>query len=301
MPKGIIPQLDELLSLRYLAKSIHLFDNQQRVSTLQSGTRLSRHKGRGIDFDEVRPYQAGDDTRMIHWSITARLGKPFTKVYKEERERSVYLLIDQSSSMSFGTRVCFKNVLAANIASAIAWSALEQHEQVGGIIFDDNSAQLFKPKRNKQSLLNMLRVLADKSFRTNHYNSFNDSLKQLSQKIAHGSTIALISDFSNFNDESAIYLNLINQRATIINILVYDQLEEQLPANGSYSFTQTGSEILKINANTANRNKYHANFKQRMDKIAEYSRKNHMQFIKIATNDNILDKISYGATSYERK
>ncbi len=301
MSKGITPQLDELLSLRYLSKKIHLFDHNTRVSNLQSGNHLSKHKGRGVDFDEVRPYQAGDDTRMIHWSLTARLGKPFTKIYKEERERSVYLLIDQSASMLFGTKVCFKSVLAANIASAIGWSALENHEQVGGVIFNDNLAQLFKPKRSKQTFLNLLKTLTDSSLYQNHLNSLNNSLKQLSQSIAYGSTIVLISDFHNFDDESIRFLNLINNKATIINIFVYDKLEEMLPDNGSFSFTQTGKEILKINANTNNRNKYHEHFTNRLNKIMQYSHKNNMQFITIATNDNIIDKIRYGAVNYGRK
>lgn len=301
MSKGIIPQLDELLNLRHLAKKIHLFNNMARVSNLQSGSRISNHKGRGVDFDEVRPYQPGDDPRMIHWSLTARLGKPFTKIYKEEREPSVYLLLDQSTSMSFGTKVCFKNVLAANIAATIGWTALDQHEQVGGIIFNDSNAQLFKPKRSKQNFLNLLKTLSDNTLQNKHFASFNDSLKQLSQKIPFGSTVVLVSDFNFFDENTKVLFNLINQRAKIINILVYDPLEKMLPTNGSYTFTNTGREILKINASNSNRDKYQAEFDKKINSIAEYSQKNHMQFFTVATNDNIVDKINYGAIGYGRK
>lgn len=299
MSRGIIPQINEMLNMRYHANSIKMFDNRYKAGTHQIGNRLSHSKGRGVDFDEVRPYQNGDDIRMIHWSLTARLGKPYTKIYKEERERAVYLFVDQSSYMNFGTKVCFKNVLAANIAALLGFAALENQEQIGGIIFNDDKAQLFKPQRTRQSISNMINVLQNQDKLLGHYDSFKTALKQLVQKIHYGSTIIIISDFSKFDEETKKYLSQINHKTQIVNIMTYDQLEAVLPEDGgSFTFTKTGTEKLKIAANSQNRERYHNSFEKRRQDIADYSRKQGMQFISIATNDNIIDKINHGVMGY---
>lgn len=298
MKRGIYPQIDEMLKMRYFSKSIYMFGNNRRVSSHQIGNHISHSKGRGVDFDEVRPYQLGDDIRLIHWSLTARLGKPFTKVYHEEKERATYVIVDQSRNMNFGTRVCFKNVLAANLASLFGWYALDQQEQIGGIIFNDNSAQLFKPSRTRQSLLNMLNILANQNKILPHYGSFLDSMRELSHKIATGSTIIIISDFNSFSPELEKYLGVINQKAKVINIMTYDPLEKSLPDTGSYTFTKTGSEQLKIDATDINREKYLATFNQRKNHIAEFSARNNMRFIEIATNDNWIETINHGVIAY---
>ncbi|MDD3266263.1 MAG: DUF58 domain-containing protein [Burkholderiales bacterium] len=299
MSRGITPQIDEMLNMRYHANSIKMFDNRYKSGAHQIGNRLSHSKGRGVDFEEVRPYQNGDDIRLIHWSLTARLGKPYTKVYKEERERAVYLFIDQSSNMNFGTKVCFKNVLAANIASLLGFAALENQEQIGGIIFNDNKAQLFKPERTRQSISNMINVLQNQDKMLSHYNSFKIALKQLVQKIHYGSTIVIISDFSKFDNETKAYLNQINHKTQIINIMTYDPLEAVLPEfAGSFTFTATGKEKLKIAGTTQNRERYQNSFETRRQDIKDYSRKLGMQFISIATNDNIIDKINHGVMGY---
>lgn len=300
--QGIIPQINEMLQMRYHANSIKLFDNRYKSGSNQIGNRVSHSKGRGVDFDEVRPYQNGDDIRLIHWSLTARLGKPYTKIYKEEKERTVFLLIDQSASMNFGTKVCFKNVLAANIAALIGFAALENQEQIGGIIFNENKAQLFKPERTRQSMSNMINILQNSDKMLGHYNSLNTALKQLSQKITYGSTIIIISDFQNFNEETRKYLNIINHKTQIVNILTYDPLEAMLPDdNGSFTFTATGKETLKIAATHKNKERYQNSFLSRINELEQYSHKQNMQFISIATNDNIVDKINHGVMGYGRK
>lgn len=114
-----------------------------------------------MDFDEVRHYQAGDDIRLMHWALTARLGKPYTKVYHEERERSLYFVLDQTKSMHFGTRECFKSVKATNILALIGFGALEAHEKVGGIIFDDHGYNFYPAKQDKSALVKMFNFVAN--------------------------------------------------------------------------------------------------------------------------------------------
>lgn len=294
---AVCPAINELIALRHHASKINFFGNN-KVHSNYVGNKLSIARGRGMDFDEVRHYQAGDDVRLIHWSLTARLGTPYTKVYREERERMVYLVVDQSSSMSFGTKVAFKNVLAAKIAATLGWAALANHEQVGGIIFSDESLELIKPKRSRQQLLRMFNLFHNGELRTRQAGGLLNALQLLNQNLQTGSIVIIISDFLNLDAVTSQYLKLINRRAEIINILTYDPLEVSLPEHGFYSFTDSGKNKLSISATNKNKQKYAATFNERLDKIQQLANENRMQLVSIATNDYIVNKINHGVMKY---
>lgn len=294
---GIRPAIKELLALKHHAAGIQFFNNR-KVHSVQAGMRLSPARGRGMDFEEVRHYQSGDDVRLIHWSLTARLGKPFTKIYREERERSIYLVIDQSSAMHFGTRVCFKNVLAAKVAALLGFAALDHHEQVGGIIFNDKNAEYIQPKRSRQPLLQMFNILHNNQGIKHYQGGLENNLQLLSQKIQSGSVVIIISDFNDYSANVKNFLNIINRKAEIINVFIYDPLESNLPDHGYYNFTDDGKRKLEISATKNNRHLYSNNFNERLSEIENFSRKNRMQFVKLATNDNLVEKINHGILKY---
>lgn len=290
MSKGINSDIKELLALRHYATNIEFF-NKMKVSSAETGNRLSIARGRGMDFEEVRRYQAGDDIRLIHWPLTARLGKPYTKIYKEERERAVYLLIDQSISMQFGTRVCFKNVLAAKIAAIFGWAALNHHEQIGGIVFNDDTAEFIKPKRSRQSMLDLFNLITNKHALKQHNGGLNNALQLVYRKLQSGSIVIVISDYFSMNEETKTYLRLIGQKSELINILVYDPLEASLPkTSGHYTFTGDGKSQLDISANTKTCKLYSTYFEDRLAQIKQMR----YQLLQIATNDDLLSKINYG-------
>ena len=135
--KGVRLTIDELLALRREAMALDLSSNYRVSSTLAGGYR-SKFRGRGMDFDEVRLYQPGDDIRNIDWRVTARTGKPHTKLFREERERPVFLLLDQSKHLFFGSRVAFKSVIAARAASLLIWASITAGSRIGGVLFDDS-------------------------------------------------------------------------------------------------------------------------------------------------------------------
>lgn len=297
MNNGICPDIRELAALRHHARNIQLF-NDRKVNSAITGSHLSLARGRGMDFEEVRRYQNGDDIRLIHWPLTARLGKPYTKIYREERERMVYLLIDQSATMHFGTKVCFKNVMAAKVAALLGFAALNHHEHIGGIVFNDHHAQLIKPKRSYQTLLNLFAMCTNNQLLRHYPGGLATNLQLLSQNLQSGSTVIIISDFFGVTREIEPCLQLINKKAEIINILVYDPLESRLPESGSYSFTADGNVRLEINANKNNKQLYSDNFSNRMQLIATISLHNKMQFITLATNDNLVEKINHGILKY---
>ena len=297
MTTGILPEVHELLALRHYAAKIQFF-NTLKVRSFQAGNRMSIAKGRGMDFEEVRRYQAGDDIRLIHWHLSARLGKTFTKIYREERERAVYLLIDQSSSMHFGTRVSFKNVLAAKIAAIFGWAALNHHERIVGIIFDDNHAEFIQAKRSRKALLDMFNLLNRPQKLKNLSGGLENTLQFISQKAVSGSVIIVISDFINFNQNIMNYLQIIKQKNELINLLTYDPLEANLPEKGNFLFTNDGSWQLEINTNKKSKQLYKEPFTQRLEQLKIFTGKNNIQFINIATNDNIVDKINQGINKY---
>ena len=154
-PDGIHPQSDELIRLRLLARDL-LSRPRQPARSVVAGGHHSRFRGRGMDYLESRGYQAGDDIRNMDWRVTARSGRAHVKVYQEERERPVLLWLDLGNSMMFATRQCYKAVIAAQCATTIAWSAAGNNDRVGGLVFGDNEHYEIKPRRSKQSLLQLL-------------------------------------------------------------------------------------------------------------------------------------------------
>ncbi len=290
--QGITPSIKELLALRYYASKIDLF-NRKKVNQVKSGSNLSHARGRGMDFEEVRAYQPYDDIRLIHWSLTARLGKPYTKIYKEERERAVYLIIDQSQSMKFGTKVCFKNVLAAKLAAIFGFATLNCNDQIGGVIFNNHNSEFIKPNRSRKSLLQILNILSNNSAIKSNNGGLDSTLKFMLQRAQTGSTLVVISDFYNFSNDTLTYLKLLAQKYQVINILVYDPLEEKLPGNGQFNFSDNGKRFLQINWGKKTNELYAKDFSEKIERLETISRKNNMQFIKIATNDDIVKKINY--------
>ena len=152
---GIRVTLSELIEMRHRVREVQLFSTPSQRSPL-IGLHHSKLRGRGVDFDQVRVYQAGDDVRTIDWRVTARTQEPNTKLFHEERERPIFIMVEQSCRLFFGSGQMFKSVLAAQAASLIGWAALGHNDRVGGLVFGDNEHYEIKPRRSKQSLLQLL-------------------------------------------------------------------------------------------------------------------------------------------------
>ena len=153
--KGASISLQQLLVQRYAAKTLEYSSHTRSIAGI-SGLHLSKMRGRGIDFEEFRPYQAGDDIRLIDWRVTARTSKPVTKVFREERERPIILAIDQTHNMYFGSQIAFKSVIAAQAAAVFCWLAIDNGDRVGGLVFSDSRSSLVRPKRSRRSAMHLL-------------------------------------------------------------------------------------------------------------------------------------------------
>ena len=156
--RGVYVSMDELVALQAADLSLDL-RGRRKALTAVAGQHRSSFRGRGIDFDEVRIYQPGDDVRNIDWRVTARTGRVHTKLFREERERPVYLVVDQRESMFFGTQKAFKSVVAARIAALLAWASRDHGDRIGGFLFNDRDVQELRPKEGKKGIQTFFRLL----------------------------------------------------------------------------------------------------------------------------------------------
>jgi len=301
--RGAVISLQQLLIQRHAAKIVEYVPYNRSIAGI-SGLHMSKMRGRGIDFEEFRPYQAGDDIRTIDWRVTARTGRPFTKVFREERERPVIIAVDQSSSMFFGSQVAFKSVIAAQAAAIFSWMAIDNGDRVGGLVFSDTEQSLVRPKRSRRSALHLLNQiqtfnarLADKDARLAAAQSgipqggLTQALADIRRITKPGSTLYILSDFSTLDETAMQYLNQLSRHNNVVCCVIYDALEENLPVPGYYSITDGARKgTLNSYSQTARRD-YQQLFKNRMEALqAEFTRLQ-IPYLKLRTNQFVVEQI----------
>lgn len=207
-----------------------------------SGQYHSIFKGRGMAFSEVREYQYGDDIRSIDWNVTARFNHPFVKIFEEERELTVMLLIDVSGSNFFGTQVAMKEDVITEIAALLAFSAIQNNDKVGVIFFSNKIEKFIPPKKGSSHILRIIRELVD--FKTeNQGTNIAESLRFLTNAIKKRCTAFLLSDFMDRNFEEAI--QIANSKHDLIGIKISDPREYEMPDIGLVKFkdAETGKNL----------------------------------------------------------
>lgn len=270
------------------------------VRSILSGNYLSKVKGRGMEFDEVRLYTPGDDVRSLDWRVTARTGKPHTKLYREERERPVFISVDYRTAMFFATRGVFKSVIAAKLATLVAWGGNHHGDRVGGQIFTDQLTLEFKPRRGKQTILHWLKNLADlssldkqksdhKVYRVNNQaGALNNALNRLYHHARPGSLIFLISDFRGLDASARATLSRLSRHCDLVLVFVYDPLEKQLPPSGRYR-VRIGEKTTTLDtADSKMVLAHHQRFEKRYSEIRTLALKNRMRFLACKTTDQPL-------------
>jgi uncharacterized protein (DUF58 family) len=240
--RGAYTSLGELIALRFPATQLKLGRRNRALHKL-AGPIKSNFRGRGIDFEEVRSYQPGDDIRTIDWRVTARTGSAHTKLFREERERPVLVVIDQRSCMFFGSSHCFKSVLAGQLASLLAWSALHGGDRVGGLVFNELGHQEIRPRRSRKTVLALLSQIAAYNqalplAAAEAHDSFAHMLSNLRRIARPGSSLFLISDFRGAAHERAReHLFELAKHTELTAVACADPLEAVLPKAGTYAVT----------------------------------------------------------------
>lgn len=302
--RGAVVTLNELLIQRYAARTLEYLAQSRSIAGI-SGLHLSKMRGRGIDFEEFRPYQAGDDIRLIDWRVTARTSKPFTKVFREERERPVIICVDQSHNMYFGSKTAFKSVLAAQAAAVFCWLAIDNGDRVGGLVFSDRDSSLVRPKRSRRSALHLLNQVftynqklqeskspeAWESHDPDFKPGLAHALGQIRRITKPGSTLYVVSDFVTLDDTAISYLNQLSRHNNVVCCFVYDALEETLPVPGTYSITD-GDHKGSINTHSSRaRARYREHFRQRVAVLESELDKLQIRLIKMRTDQLVVEQI----------
>ncbi len=229
----IAVSLEYLRALEFSARGFSFLPHQPARSIL-SGQHASRLRGRGLNFEELRHYRPGDDIRTMDWKVTNRTGKPHVRVYTEERERRVMLLVDQRISMFFGSQRAMKSVVAAELAALAAWRVLQVGDRVGALIFDDEQCRAFPPRRSRHAVLEILKQL-EKANAALHCGpqaqpgQLNRALDALLRQIAHDTLVIYIGDGFGWDEHSDELLKRLSIHNDVIAINVSDPAEEHLP------------------------------------------------------------------------
>ena len=232
---GAYAELDSLIALQFKAGGFTLRHNQP-VHSLLFGRRASHVRGRGLDFEELRSYVAGDDVRSIDWRVTARTQKPYVRVYSEERDRPTMLVVDQRINMFFGSRVSMKSVIAAEFAALAAWRVFHQGDRTGAFIFNDDATEEIRMRRSRATVLRILDHIAYQ----NHLlradtpsqpkpERLNAVLASVARICRHDALILIASDFDGADQSTRDLLLHMSRSNDVICCLTYDPLAVKLP------------------------------------------------------------------------
>lgn len=264
----------------------------------RSGQRLSGHRGRGMEFAEARPYQPGDDVRTLDWRVTARTGKTHTKLFREERERPVFLWVDDRSAMHFATRGTFKSVTAARTAALLGWSALRQGDRVGGQIFGEERHADFRPQWSRKALLRFLQQLADSGNRPGPSpgggERLDSALERLWRQVRPGSLVFLLSDFRHLDERGRTHLARLARHSTLAMVFIHDPLETHLPPAGRY---RLGNGRRELTLDTTNRqlvDAYRQHSEERRNELRTLARQHGILWLPCATTDDPLTILQRG-------
>ncbi|WP_395665486.1 DUF58 domain-containing protein [Methylocella sp.] len=281
--------LDDLLSLNHRAKGFS-FLPKQPVHSLLAGRHASRLRGRGLDFEELRQYCEGDDVRAIDWRATARLGEPQVRVYAEERDRPVLLLVDQRLSMFFGSRHAMKSVVAAEAAALAAWRTTSLGDRVGGLVFSENGMDEVRPRARRgaigplfEAIVRHNRALRSDDPRSLDPTLLNVALARASRLLPHDGLLTFVTDAAGADAETVRLTTEISAHNDVLAIFVFDPLEAELPDVGRVAIADAGRRIEIDSSARGLRRRFAASFVERREAIEGFSRKRAMPVLPLST------------------
>jgi len=305
---AIYVDLNELRRLKYLAKGFSFSPTQPANSAL-SGKNASKLRGRGLNFEELRHYRPGDDIRAMDWKVTQRTGKPHIKVFTEERERNVYLAVDQRMTMFFGSTHKMKSVIAAELAALIAWQISDSGDRIGAVVYNDLETKVIPAKRGKQHVVHLLSEVLKKNHElsldqtvdkaldksidlSSKYNtqslnddseSYNKMLATLNKVSSHNGLIILIGDGHGFNDNSTDYIKQLRQHNEVIACHISDPLELKLPEMSQMVVSDGKQQIQFSSEKKKFQQNYQAEITRQLESYVSAAKKYRIPLIEIDT------------------
>lgn len=290
MNSSINLNLEQLIGLRAKARGLQPgFHGKARLQG--PAGYLSPFRGRGMEFDEVRIYQHGDDARSIDWRVTARRGETYTKLFREERERPVYILADLHPGMFFGTRNVFKSVLTMQLAAVVAWAAEGSGDRVGGIVGGSGEHRELAPTPRRAGVLNLLHGLEDLQPRRPgelQPGRLDELLNKLVHIVRPGSLVLVFSDFQEMGENLESSLSAIRWHSDLRIGFISDPLETRAPPKGHF---RLGTPALQVNLDTSRSDiqaQWPALFTQRFDQISSICHKERLPLAHFSTDSDLM-------------
>ena len=302
MSDGTRLELAALIRLRAAARGLELGARRQALS-VQAGGYLSAYRGRGLEFDEVRAYQEFDDARTIDWRVTARRGRPHTKLFREERERPVLLLADLHPGMFFGSRRQFKSVLAGQLAALLGWAAIRAGNRVGGLVQGAEGHREIQPAPREKGLLPLLRAMV--RFQPMRPGTLvpgrlDQALGRLARLAHPGSLVFLLSDFRELGEDVDKHLGALARHNDVIVGFLYDPLEAEPPPAARYRLGSGTSRMLLNTGQSAVAQQWARQFQDHQEVVRGLCRRHRVHFMMVSTADRPLQALQFGLARHGR-
>jgi len=294
--QGIYTSLEELLLVGGQAKGFSFLPSRN-IHSILAGTHASKLRGRGMDLEELKNYVQGDNPRDIDWKTTQRTGKAHVRVYNEEKDRAVWLVVSQRASMFFGSRKLFKSVAAAHAAALALFRALSQGDRVGAVVYDDSGLRVFRPTKLEHKAVLILDEVASRN-RALHAGITEDNPKQLNKALQavaglskHDDLVVLIGDGSSIDEQTVQTITDLSAHNDIIAVLVSDPVERRIDANGNLLFTDAHAWLDVDTSAQRFASGYRGLFAQRKTALAAASARRAIPIIDISTDQEVLDQL----------
>ena len=260
-------------------------------SNIFAGQYHSAFKGRGMAFSEVREYQYGDDVRDIDWNVTARFNKPYVKVFEEERELTVMLMIDVSGSLDFGTQRQMKRDMVTEIAATLAFSAIQNNDKIGVVFFSDKIEKYIPPKKGRKHILYIIREMLD-FHADSHRTDVAQAIEFLTSVSKRRCTTFIMSDFYTRQDFLQ-QLTIANRKHDVVAIQVYDRRTKELPNVGLMKVVdaETGFEQYVDTGSKKLRESYYRSWMKRQQELKEVFAKSNVDSVTICTSDDYVKSL----------
>ena len=291
----LYPNFNELMQLKNKVSNLKL-PSHALIKSIISGGYSSPFKGHGLEFQEVRRYVPGDDIRKIDWRVTARTDIPHIKLFTEEKERTVLIIVDMNESMRFGTRGTFKSIIAAKCAALLGWCANQNSNLVGGCLFGDikGSMEFFYPKRRRSSLFRMFKLLCEEPVHTNQV-SLAEAIKYVTKLAPASSLVFIISDFIEVDNELKQQLRYLGASYEVNLISINDPADKEISPVGNILFSFASTQRLYIDTgNESGRDAYQKQWEERNQALKNMATGLKMNLINLQTNRDIYLDLFYG-------
>ena len=289
--------LDALVRLQFEAQGFSFLPRQPLHSVLY-GRHASRLRGRGLNFEELREYVVGDDIRNVDWRATARTGRTHVRVYTEERDRPVWLVVNQRQCMFFGSRSRTKSVTAAEATALAAWRVLGAGDRVGAMIFDDEEIVTLRPQRSRDQVMRVLGAVAEMSGRLSADRVVRDdpdmlteALRRLIPLAGHDALICIVGDGSGANEEVRELLTRLSAHNDCLFVMVFDPLELRIPASGRL-MASDGARWLSFDSSSPRLGEaFEADFRDRLAWIEDSARRRSIPVLPVSTDEDVAPQI----------